>query len=280
VVRSWVVIALAGAVGVAALVHALAGGGAGANGRTASQQRPLEALRGPDLPQPGALAGSLLFGSEGCRLQELELATLELRVNDREADCTAGSPEPDVSPAASALTLVDEPGEQQLVLDGRTLIDESDLRRGFPRTGADLRILGYDMRTDGLLAVAVSAARASGRPPQLFLELWRGGRSEGSISLRAAAYPFANRSFGELVRFSPNGRELAVGFEGAGVPLMLFDAETLGTVLRPTVQYGFAWSPDGVWLALSSGRDVVISGTLRSEPVYVLPVRATELAWR
>ena len=61
---------------------------------------------------------------------------------------------------------------------------------------------------------------------------------------------------------------------------MLLDAATLRPLLRPLVQQGFAWSPDGAWFALAAADGVRIAGAERSQPAYVLPVAATTIAWR
>jgi hypothetical protein len=60
---------------------------------------------------------------------------------------------------------------------------------------------------------------------------------------------------------------------------MLLDVGTLRTLLRPTVQNGFDWSPDGAWFALSRGREIALSGGVRSDPAYILPIESATLAW-
>jgi hypothetical protein len=42
---------------------------------------------------------------------------------------------------------------------------------------------------------------------------------------------------------------------------------------------GLAWSPDGTWLALTISEEIRIFGASRSEPAYVLPVRARAVGW-
>jgi hypothetical protein len=125
----------------------------------------------------------------------------------------------------------------------------------------------------------VEIRRPGGRPA-VVLELWRDGELVGARSLRALAFPFGDAGFGAVVRFSPRGDELAVGSAGPGAPLMLLDAATLAPRLRPVVQNGFAWSPDGAWFALAASDGLRISGALRSQPAYVLPFDATDVAWR
>jgi len=202
-------------------------------------------------------------------------------------------------------------------VDGAVLLDEEALRQPLPPAAGTIQTLGYDQRDDGLLAVVVAAgpqtladlvSEATRQPgpfgqgdqpsaesglgqagvdlvpipsmPRVVLELWREGRLEQAVSLRGLAYPFGNLRFGEIVRFSPGGRELAVGAYGLGVPLMLLDSATLDPVLRPVIQDGFAWSPDGAWFAVSGSGEIRIAGAVRSTPSYVLPIGAATLAWQ
>ena len=55
--------------------------------------------------------------------------------------------------------------------------------------------------------------------------------------------------------------------------MVLVDLESAEVVMEPTTQHGFAWSPDGDWLAVSTGVEIRILGPEREEPAYVLPVR-------
>jgi hypothetical protein len=217
------------------------------------------------------------------------------------------------------LTTVNEPDRRELLVDGAVLLDEEALRQPLPPAAGTIQTLGYDQREDGLLAVVVAAgprtladlaAAATSQPgpfgqdrgdeeaaesglgqagvdlvpipstPRVVLELWREGRLEQAVSLRSLAYPFGNLRFGEVVRFSPGGRELAVGAYGVGVPLMLLDSATLDPVLRPVIQDGFAWSPDGAWFAVSGSGEIRIAGAVRSTPSYVLPIGGAALAWQ
>lgn len=391
--RTWLVIGAVAAVGAAAAVHAVLGGDS-ERGRNSAAEG-LATLEGPDVPPQGALAGSLLFTADGCRLHRLELTTAELVRTELGTGCgfwpspggqaavvvrSGGGPAesreiwlvrlggevelvrrlgmargdvtwsaggdrlawcaedgatvvadadgrelarvqgcgPRFTPGGRLLTAMGEPG--RILADGEPLLDEGDLRRPLPPAAGPIRVLGYDQRGDGLLAVVVAsgalaygdllgdqgiragpdvaaedvmaalgtgsnahsamAVSAAGSLPRLVIELWRGARLEESVSLRGLAYPFGNLRFGEVVRFSPGGGELAVGSYGLGVPLMLIDARTLTPLLRPTVQDGFAWSPDGAWFALAGGGEIRIAGAVRSEAAYVLPIGAATLAWR
>lgn len=387
--RSLLVIGLVLAVGTAAVVNAVLGGGP----RAASPRDTKEgsALAGPDVPQPGALAGSILFASDGCRLQTLDFADVAVVPTTLETSCSfwpsptgeqavvslpgattdephdvwlarlggggellrrlgtangdvAWSPAGDrlawcgkdgttVVAAADGTTLVHVPGCRPrftpegrlltardraggLLADGQVLLDDGELRLALPPAAGPIQTLGFDQRDDGLLAVVVAAGqrvpgdvlpRGRVQPgpfgrgtyrvlsdgesqafvvwdvrfgPRVVLELWRGSVLERSISLRGLAHPFENLRFGELVRFSPGGRELAVGARGADAPLILLDPGTLEPVLRPVVQDGFAWSPDGSWFALAGQGKIRVAGAVRSAPAYVLPIGAATLSWQ
>jgi hypothetical protein len=75
----WAAAIAVAAVGVAAAVDALTGGGPEAAGR-APTRPPAAALHGPYVPAPGALAGTLYVADprDACRLRALDLATLAL----------------------------------------------------------------------------------------------------------------------------------------------------------------------------------------------------------
>lgn len=271
-------------------------------------------VRGPDVPAPGTLSGTLAVALlPECRLAEIDLATLALDRDEPAFDCES------LLASDAGLVAVDRAGERGVYDDGQVVLDEADLRSGLeqPPSG-HVHPLGADRRADGLTAVAVAAGprdiydvledagldvddpddleearellglngpygalalSAGGSLPRTELQLWRDGKLERSRPLRPAAYPFANRRFGELLRFSPDGVELAVGHGEPGSPVLLLDVETLRTTMRPTVHHGFAWSPDGAYFALSTGTEIRVSGALRSQPAYVLPIPALLLGW-
>jgi hypothetical protein len=267
-----------------------------------------------DLVRLGAARGDVAWSATGDRLAwctedgETVLAGADGSELDRLPGCR-----PRFTAGGSLLTTVNEPDRRELLVDGEVLLDEQALREPLPRGAGRIQTLGYDRRDDGLLAVVVAAgarsleelvAAAEEQPgpfgqdpggaqaessfdvvptssiPRVVLELWRDGRLEQAVSLRGLAYPFGNLRFGEIVRFSPGGRELAVGAQGLGVPLMLLDSTTLAPLLRPVIQDGFAWSPDGAWFAVSGSGEIRIAGAVRSTPSYVLPIGAATLAWQ
>ena len=173
---------------------------------------------------------------------------------------------------SSLVTRPDEAIVRTLYRDGKTLLDARDLHRGFPAAGDQpVGVGGYDVRADELIALAVYGA--SELAP---IELWRGDQYVGSLG----RLPLTSLT---LVRFSPDGDELAVSKKGGGdnLALYLIDVRSgLTTQVPLTDQRAFAWSPDGEWFAVSSGDEIAIYGRTRSAPVYILPVGATALAWR
>lgn len=180
----------------------------------------------------------------------------------------------------TVLTRPDEPLTPLLLRDGEVLLDETDVARGFPPgRPAPLDVLGYDVREDGLLAVVV-VQFPSGRQPTPVLELWLRGQLVRAIELPILGSPAGRGRFGERVEFSPDGREIVVAFPGAGVRFVLIDVTSGAELLPATSQHGIAWSPDGVWFAVSTAEAILIYGSTRTAPAYVLPIGASALAWR
>jgi len=167
-----------------------------------------------------------------------------------------------------------------LLRDGEVVLDQDELTRAFPAdSDGPLDLVGYDISADGLLAV-VAVRFESGRRPRRLLQLWRREQLEQAILLPELTLPAGTGRLGDRVEFDPSGREVAVAYRGAGKQMVLVDVERSEVVIEPTTQHGFAWSPDGDWLALSTGVEIRILGPERKEPAYVLPVGAAALAWR
>jgi hypothetical protein len=185
---------------------------------------------------------------------------------------------PVFAPDGSVLTRPAEYLAGTLLVDGRPTLGEEDLLRGFPAAEGPIDLVGYDVRADGLLAL-VAVRFESGRRPRRLLELWRDGRLESTVLLPELGLPAGYGRLGERLEFAPNGTEVAVAFPGTGKQMVLVRLADLSIVLGPTSQHGFAWSPDGVWFALSTGEEVRVFGRDR-EQAYVLPIGAAALAWR
>ena len=207
-------------------------------------------------------AGNVLAWCDGIgRTQVLDLQHV---APESRAGC-----EPRFGAGDSLLTLAG-PGADRLLRDGRRILGPADLARGFP--GSDrptVRILGYDESEDGTLAVVV-ARLVEGRAEPL-LEVWRAGRLELAVSLALA---------GDVVELAPGGEEIAVATRGETGGLVVLDLRSGELLLGPAPARGFAWSPDGVWLALATPLAIPIYGPGRSGPAYVLPLGAAALAWR
>ena len=177
----------------------------------------------------------------------------------------------------SVLTRPDEPVADSVLEEGRAILGPLDLNGPFRLPDARIDVLGFDRAPDGLLAVAV--ASFSDTFPRAVLELWREETLVGAVSLPLLVVP-GRGVLGELVRFSPTGREIAVGFPRSAIELLVVDAPRRRIALELVPVSGFAWSPDGAWFARSTGDEIVIAGAERSEAAYVLPLEATGLAWR
>jgi hypothetical protein len=177
---------------------------------------------------------------------------------------------PRLASSGALFTLSADVPATQVLRDGKPVVGVGELSAavGLPQT-AHLGIGGFDVRPDGLLAIALYSERA-----RLPLALWRDGRLERVLG-RFAVKPF------ELVRFAPQGQELALNNGYYNLDLTLVNLRTGGqTDFRVHDQRAFAWSPDGAWLALATGEQINIFGLGRADPAYVLPLGARGLLWR
>jgi hypothetical protein len=146
-------------------------------------------------------------------------------------------------------------------------------------------VLGLGIAADGTVVRAVVRA-ASGFPADGALEIERRGAAAGRVEL-GRLYTPASWFHGLRIEVSPRSDEAALLFpetltRPVGDDLAAFvdlagEVEVEGLTALPFA--GLAWSPDGAWLALSTGRKVLIYGPDRTTPVYVLPVEARSLAW-
>jgi hypothetical protein len=339
------------AVAITVAVDAVRGGGDRAPG---SEPAPAHrSVRGPDVPQPDALPGTLtVLTTDGCRLQTLDLRSLTLGAPGPETSCdlwpspngkralvsrdrrggayelwlaqlgeaprllrrlgiARGDPSwsPDGRRAAwctssgrsqvlelasgrtitiagcrprvltdgSVLTLSGGAGSSLLLRNGLPLLPRRALLTGFGAPEPEsVDVLGFDQRDDGLLALAV--AGIGDERPSIVLELWRGTTFQSATPLPLRVVPGAG-ALGELLRFSPSGEELAVGFARSTFGVMVLDVSSRQVVREPTTARGFAWSPDGRWLAIATRERIEVSGALRAETAYVIPLAGSALAW-
>ncbi len=184
-----------------------------------------------------------------------------------------------------------------LLEDGHAALDQDDIagalsqgagsRSSGPRQAMPARvwITGTGAAADGSLLVAVRESgtgfSASGR-----LQRWREGRLTGSLTIPSVYEPAA-WFYGFRIEVSPGGTEAAFVFPERSNLAIVEDLAALidlrsgraETELLEQPYAGFAWSPDGAWLAVASGREIRIYGADRSTPAYVLPVAAGGLAW-
>ncbi len=237
-----------------------------------------------DPPVPGGVLGDargdVAWSPAGDRVAwcgaDGQTVVLELaaRRRSRVAGCR-----PRIAPDGSVLTRPDRPLVGAILRDGAPFLGRRELARGLRTRGALVDVVGYDVGRDGVVAVAVTVFE-TGRLPRNALELWRGRRLEAVVGLPPLASVAGRGRFGERVELSPDGREVAVAFPGAGFRMVLVDLTSRRIVLPPRSQHGFAWSPDGAWFAVSDAEEVVVYGRARDEPAYVLPVSAAAIAWR
>ncbi len=187
---------------------------------------------------------------------------------------------PSITPDGSVLTRSASPLASSLFQNGDVLLRRADLLRAFPAdSDGPLDVVGYDQHPDGLLAVVVVRFEA-GRRPRRLLEFWRDGRLEGAILLPELTLPAGVGRLGDRVTFNPTGDEVVVAYPGTGTEMAVVDLTSGEVVVEPRNQHGYAWSPDGTWLAVSTGQEIRLLGPDRGEPEYVLPVGAAAIAWR
>jgi len=359
VLRTWIVLAVAAGVAIAATVDGVLNGAAtAAKAPPKHRTREGDQLVGPDVPAAGGLPGTLVLTSgTNCRIETIVFAGPQISKPGARTACrvwaspsgryavvsTSESPggsdavdlslirlddpskvarqlgtaigEPSWAPSGNMLTfctpkgfsltenlvlgntaqspgcrprytadghlLTVPPGDRPDVLlrDGDVLLSTTELARGLPDADlAAIEVLDYGERADGILAVTV-AQEASGVGTAA-LELWRNRKLLGSFLLRGGAGPYGAPP-GNLVRFSPDGQELAVGSQTpeGDDPVTFFDLRLRTVSLQLDTQNGFAWSPDSAWLAVARGDNVAFYSRASGDPVYRLPVVAESLGW-
>jgi hypothetical protein len=224
----------------------------------------------------GVARGTVAWSGDGARVAWCgpDGETTVLTVGSGEQATLPGC-RPRFAPDGSVLTLS---SGSEILRDGAVDLDSAAVAQGFTRaTTGPIDVLEFDVAADGL--IAVTASRPSSTGVEVVLELWREGQLQQQAELPARVGLSGNR-LGALLRFGPDGRELAVGFGGGPGPLTIVDLRTGRLSLRFAQQHAFAWSPDGAWLALATGpSEVQVYGAVRDDPAYTLPVDAATLDW-
>jgi hypothetical protein len=225
----------------------------------------------------GALDGEVSWSRDGTRLAwctpkgETIVHSVEDGLDRHVPGCG-----PRFVPDGSLLTAEAGP-DGRLLRDGEVVLDQRDLRSGFdPGVDRGLEVLSWDESPDGLLAVAVLRLEAPGS--RAVLELWQDGELLASVAL-PSRLGGERRRFGELVRFSPSGAVLAVGPAARSSEVVFVDLRLREPTLQIDDQRGFAWSPDGAWLAVALDDGIAVYSPNADKPVYRIPVRAAALDW-
>jgi hypothetical protein len=157
-----------------------------------------------------------------------------------------------------------------------------DLAEALPAGQRFIDVIGYDVAPTGLAGVVL----ATRGPTRLFhlLQIWGDTGLERSVEL-ASVLPDSIGVAGDFgvsgrfVRLSPDGRELAITSEFGITRITMVDLATGEREILP-VRSGLAWSPDGRWLALSDGEQILVYGASRAQHVYALEVAAEAIEWR
>jgi hypothetical protein len=149
-----------------------------------------------------------------------------------------------------------------------------------PEQAAERHVVGHGVLPDGRLLVAIQSRR-----DEAVLELWRGEALERTLPIQTygmIAQAFAVRLdlVGEtevavtapsnLSALRPDNLVSSIDFRD-GRPAD-------GLAERPSG--GVAFSPDGAWVAFSTGGEILVFAGGASEPLYTLPVAAGAVAWR
>lgn len=151
-------------------------------------------------------------------------------------------------------------------------LGEQEILSGLAGPDGQPDVLGFDRSPDGTLAVA---AAIRGAPDTTRLELWENGSLAVSVPVVGAA------GIGELLRFSPDGSVFAIGPrpDRVGGPVTFVDLRLRRSTLDVVASGGFAWSPDGAWLAVAGDEEIAIYSRDSDEPVYRLPLAVRGLNW-
>lgn len=344
-----VVVALGVVAGVAILDSVR---GNGAESGTAPRPTRPDAIRGTDVPPPGALPGRLLFAEKnGCRLHALDLDSLEVGASGPAGSCRiwasptgelavigrtgktatardlwlvrvadgvpaldqrlgVSASRPSWAPDGKVVAWCGDDGQTVVfsIVDGgrkrlpgcypviradgsvvTRLDDEALLQDGNPTGGLGPtrpgRLVAVGGDPGGGVVLAFQAF-AEGFASTGELEFWRGGTRESTLPIPAVYGPAAG-FFRLHIDVSPNRREAAFLFpeslmrpfaEDLAALVDLGTGRLIDPVTAPTFA-GLAWSPDGSWLALATGDEVLIYGTGRTDPAYVLPLATRGIAW-
>lgn len=235
-------------------------------------ERELGEAVGPVAWAPDGGSVAYCAGAEG----QVSIATLDLGSGDTAS--VAGC-YPRFAPDG---TLLRRPAADLLaeVWDGSgVVLTSDDLLEGFPRgPRSTLHVLDYDRNVTGTLVVTVR--RSGPDRGDAIVELWEDGRLTAAADLPTTISPDGSR-FGELVRFSPDGSQVAVGSQPgrAGGPVIFVDLRLRRPTLRFDRQTGYAWSPDGAWLAVAQNDEILFYARESDEVVYRLPLQVTGLNW-
>jgi hypothetical protein len=179
-------------------------------------------------------------------------------------------------------------GSLVILANGSVQLDREDIAAAFPPTvdaAGQPHVFGAAGAQDGSLLLAASWA-TSGGPRLARLGRWANGRLESAVPI-PASYSSAVGAHGLTIEVDARSTEAALVYPERLSRPMAERLEALvelrsGRVeprLEAASYIGVAWSPDGAWLALTTGREVEIYGLDRSAPTYVLPVRARAIAW-
>ena len=149
-----------------------------------------------------------------------------------------------------------------------------------PEPSAGRHVVGHGVLPDGRLLVAIQSRR-----DEAVLELWRGEALERTVPIETygmIAQAFAVRLdlVGETeAAVTPPSNLSALRPDNLVSSIDFRDGRPADGLAEPP-SGGVAFSPDGAWVAFSTGGEILVFAGGATEPAYTLPIAARAVAWR
>lgn len=196
---------------------------------------------------------------------ETAVLTIEDGTEERAIGC-----DPRFGSAGELFTRTLPPLEDEVRVDGQRVLASAEFRQGLdldPDNRSSL--LAYDVGADGMIATKVRRVFGS---PQPTIQLWRDALPREFHRVSGLSPPLQSSG----VELSPDTTRVALGWPGLLAGVLDFGFQRISRTLE---RGAYAWSPDGLWLAIGDGHGVGIYARGSDAPTYVLPVKTLMLAW-
>jgi len=178
--------------------------------------------------------------------------------------------DPRFGPGGELFTRTLPPLADEVRLEGDVILAGDDFGQGLDlEEGGASSLLAYDVGTDGLIATKVR--RVFGQP-QPTIQLWDAGAPVSFHRVSGLSPPLQSSG----VELSPDATRIALGWPGLLAGVLDFGFERVSR----TLDHGaYAFSPDGLWLAIGGGGEVSVYARASDAPTYVLPIATLMIAW-